>query len=381
MGALHGVLCGVVCSLLGLASVLAATAPADRAAPGPLLGLPTPVPRPATNPPGDASELGRRLFFDPRLSVNDTMSCAMCHIPTQGFTSNELRLAVGINGRSARRNAPSLYNVAYQRSMFHDGRVATLEEQIPFPLTHPAEMGNASIDDVVTRLRAIPDYRRSFRDAFGTDVTGDALASAIASYERTLVSADSPFDRWYFGRQEGAVDADVKRGFGIFSGRGGCIACHTVENSSALFTNHRFHNTGVHGIALIPDTAIDIELAPGLTIAMPRAQLDTILDSVKEDLGRYEFTGDVLDVGRYKTPSLRNVALTAPYMHNGVFLTLHEVIDYYDQGGTGAEGQDPRLRPLGLTDTEKGALHAFLLSLTGSNVEHLARSATRPYSR
>jgi cytochrome c peroxidase len=338
------------------------------------LGLPFPLPVPDNNPlTPEKIELGRRLFFDHRLSPNDTMSCAMCHVPTQGFTVNETRLAVGINGKTTRRNPPTLYNVAYQRLLFHDGREFTLEDQIISPLTNPAEMGNPSIGYVVDKVRKLPEYEEQFRQAFGEGVSVATLGKALASYERTLLSANSPFDRWCFGSDAGAVSDEVKAGFEIFAGKGKCFACHTVGKDAALFTDQEFHNTGVAQVQLIPEKTVDVDLGGGLIVQMPRTQVDEILTPPSKDLGRYEVTLDPVDLWRYKTPSLRNVALTAPYMHNGVLLTLEEVIDYYDRGGTGAEGQDARITPLHLTPEEKRALLAFLRSLTGDNVDMLVK--------
>jgi cytochrome c peroxidase len=344
-------------------------------------GLPTPLPVPDNNPlTREKVALGRRLFFDRRLSPNDTMSCAMCHVPAQGFTVNELRLAVGINGKTTKRNPPTLYNVAYQRLLFHDGREFTLEDQIISPLTNPIEMGNLSIGYVVDKVRRLPGYAEQFRQAFGEGVSVATLGKALASYERTLLSANSPFDRWYFAGDRAAVSDEVKTGFKIFLGKGQCFACHTVSKEAALFTDQGFHNTGVAQLQFIPEKTVDVDLGGGLVVQMPRAQVDEILTPPGKDLGRYEVTLDPTDLWRYKTPSLRNVALTAPYMHNGALLTLEEVLEYYDRGGTGAEGQDPRISSLHLTSEEKKALLAFLHSLTGANVKVLAQE-TAPDSQ
>ena len=340
----------------------------------PPLGLPPSLPVPDDNElTAEKVALGRRLFFDPRLSPNDTMSCAMCHIPGQGFTVNELRLAVGINGQTTKRNPPTLYNVAYQRLLFHDGREFTLEDQVISPLTNPVEMGNPSIGYVVEKIKKLPGYAEQFRRAFGEGVSVATLGKALASYERTLLSANSPFDRWYFGGDAAAVSNEVKAGFKIFTGRGQCFACHTVSKEAALFTNQGFHNTGAAQLQLIPEKTVDVDLGGGLRIQMPRAQVDEILTPPGKDLGRYEVTLDPTDLWRYKTPSLRNVALTAPYMHNGALLTLEEVIEYYDRGGTGSDGQDPRIAPLNLSAEEKKSLLALLHSLTGDNVKALAQ--------
>lgn len=340
------------------------------------LGLPSPLPVPEDNPQTpEKIALGRRLFFDRRLSPNDTMSCAMCHLPTQGFTVNETRLAVGINGQTTKRNPPTLYNVAYQRRLFHDGREFTLEDQIISPLTNPVEMGNPSMGYVVDKVRRLPGYQEQFQQAFGADVSVVTLGKALAAYQRTLLSGNSPFDRWYFGGDQAAVSDEVKAGFKIFTGKGQCSACHSVSKEGALFTGQGFHNTGVAQLKLIPEKTIAVDLGGGLIVHMPRTQIDEILLLPSKDLGRYEITLDPTDLWRYKTPSLRNVALTAPYMHNGVLLTLEEVIDYYDRGGTGAEGQDPRVSPLHLKQAEKRALLALLQSFTGDNVAVLAQES------
>ncbi|MBI3797680.1 MAG: photosynthetic protein synthase I, partial [Deltaproteobacteria bacterium] len=323
------------------------------------LGLPSPLPVPDNNPlTVEKVRLGRRLFFERRLSPNDTMSCAMCHIPAQGFTVNQLRLAVGINGKTAKRNPPTLYNVAYQRLLFYDGREFTLEDQMISPLTNPLEMGNPSIGYVVDRLKRLPDYAAQFRQVFAEEVSVATLGKALASYERTLLSANSPFDRWYFAGDGTGVSKEVKAGFKIFTGKGQCFACHTVSKEMALFTDQGFHNTGVAQLQFIPEKTVEMDLGGGLRVQLPRAQVDEVLTPPGKDLGRYEVTLDPTDLWRYKTPSLRNVALTAPYMHNGALLTLAEVIDYYDRGGTGSEGQDPRISPLELTSEEKIAVLA-----------------------
>ena len=341
------------------------------------LGLPVSLPIPVDNSlTPEKIALGRQLFFDRRLSPNDTMSCAMCHVPTQGFTVNETRLAVGMNGQSTKRNPPALYNVVYLRVLFHDGREFTLEDQVISPLTNPVEMANPSIGYVVNKVRKLSGYEEQFQKTFGEGISVATIGKAIASYERTLLSGNSPFDRWYFGKDQNAVSQEVKAGFKIFSGKGQCITCHTVTRDAALFTNQSFHNTGVAQLQLIPEKTIDVDLGGGLTVKMPRTQINEVLTPPEQDRGRYEVTLDPTDLWRYKTPSLRNVALTAPYMHNGALLTLEEVVDYYDRGGTGSEGQDPKISPLTLPPEEKHALVAFLHSLTGDNVQVLATETT-----
>ena len=209
-----------------------------RFAQNPPLGLP-PVPIPAENPlTRDKIDLGRKLFFDRRLSINDTFACATCHIPEQGFTNNEMRTAVGVEGRSVLRNSPTLYNVAYLMRLFLDGREISLENQIWQPITSHNEMAAPSIGWIINKIRRMRDYDGLFEKAFnGAGPNILTIGQALASYQRTLLAANSPFDRWYFGNQTDAVDESVKRGFGVFSGKGRCIACHTMQKEHALFTD------------------------------------------------------------------------------------------------------------------------------------------------
>ena len=216
-----------------------------RLAVDPPLGLP-PVPVPADNPLTRAKiELGRKLFFDRRLSINDTLSCATCHIPEQGFTNNELRTPVGVEGRAVLRNSPTLYNVAYQEHLFLDGRELSLENQVWQPMTAHNEMAAPSIGYVMRKIRRMGDYDGMFEEAFngrGPDIL--TIGQALASYQRTLLAADSPFDRWYFGGRQDAVGTSVKRGFALFSGKAQCIVCHRVEADHALFVDHQFPQHG-----------------------------------------------------------------------------------------------------------------------------------------
>ncbi|WP_245969754.1 cytochrome-c peroxidase [Thiocapsa rosea] len=337
----------------------------------PPLGLP-PVPEPADNPlTAQKIALGRKLFFDRRLSLNGTQSCAICHIPEQGFTSNELATAVGLEGRDVGRNTPTLYNVAYRRVLFHDGRERTLEHQAWQPMINPLEMANPSIGHVLARLRDLPDYAGLFELALdGRPATMDGVGMALASYQRTLVSADSPFDRWYFGGDADALSKSAQRGFALFTGDAGCHACHIVGEDHALFTDDGLHNTGTgYARDMAPTHASaprPVTLAPGVFGTLSPAALASVSRPGRShDLGRYHITGDPADRWRFRTPSLRNVTLTAPYMHDGSLRTLAEVVDFYDRGGEPNPLQDPRLRPLGLTPEARSDLVAFLESLTG----------------
>ena len=343
----------------------------------PPLGLP-PIPAPTDNPiTVDKVQLGRKLFFDRRLSANNTVSCAMCHIAEQGFSQNELRLPVGIEGKSVRRNAPSIYNTAYLDRVFHDGRETSLENQVWAPLLADNEMGNVSIGVVIERIRALDDYDERFSRAFGRGPDMQTVGMALASYERVLVSGDSAFDRWFYGGDEDALSKPAQRGFAVFRGKGRCVACHSVSEEFALFSDGRFHNTGIGYFATMrpADTELDVLLAPGHVERVETDLSRTTGTTVFRDLGRYEVTGDPDDRWKYRTPTLRNVELTAPYMHDGSLPTLRDVVLFYNRGGIPNEVLDPLIVPLGLDDTEIDDLLAFLRSLTGSNVDSLVADA------
>jgi cytochrome c peroxidase len=355
-------------------ALLAACTPAPPAAP---LGLPA-MQVPPHNPlTARKAALGRKLFFDRRLSPNGTMSCAMCHVPEQGFTAHELATPVGLEGRSVRRNAPTVLNAGWQKRLFHDGREISLENQVWGPLLAANEMGNPSIGYVIERIRSLEDYAGTFEATFDAKgVTPERIGAALASYERTLVAGDSRFDRWRYGGDGGALDAQERLGFEVFSGKGRCTACHLVGEKDALFTDHAFHNTGV-GWRRRAGTAARtrVQLAPGIHAELERQAIETFSEAPAQDLGRYEITLDPKDRWAYKTPSLRNVALTAPYMHDGSLPSLEAVVGFYDRGGIDNPGRSPLLAPLGLTREERAALVAFLDALTGSGIEALVAEA------
>ncbi|NOR79411.1 MAG: photosynthetic protein synthase I [Methyloprofundus sp.] len=341
------------------------------------LGLPA-VPVPANNPVTAAKiALGRKLFYDRRLSLNNTFSCAMCHIPEQGFSSNEMATAVGIEGRSVRRNSPSIYNVAYAELLFHDGRESTLEQQVWGPLLAHNEMGNPSIGNVINKINSLDDYQELFIQSFSKGPDMLTIGQAIASYQRSLNSANSAFDRWFFAKQSDSVSASVKRGFALFTGKAGCGACHLIDKKFALFTDNKMHNTGVGFQESMQKTITQqkIQVAPGIFITVDQQQLNAISEPKASDLGLYEITQNPADRWKYKTPSLRNVALTSPYMHNGSLATLTEVIEFYNRGGVANEMLDSRIKLLSLSAVEINELVEFLKSLTGSNVEQLVADA------
>jgi cytochrome c peroxidase len=340
----------------------------------PPLGLPA-VPQPTDNPITRAKvDLGRKLFFDRRLSLNDTFSCAMCHVPEQGFTSHELAMAVGFEGRSVRRNSPTIYNTAYLTRLFHDGREDSLEQQVWEPLLADNEMANPSIGAVLGKIRRIPEYRGLFEKAFdGRGVGMETLGMALASYQRTLVSGNSPFDRWYYGGEKDSLSASAQRGFDLFTGKAACSSCHTVGDDHALFTDNQLHNTGMgyrESMGIKPPKE-RVQLAPGVFVDVDRDIIDAVGEAPPPDVGLYEITQNPYDRWKYRTPSLRNVALTAPYMHNGSLSTLEDVVDFYNGGGVPNELLDARIRPLGLSDLEREDLVAFMHSLNGDNVDAL----------
>ncbi len=355
-------------------------APADLVAifNNPPLGLPA-VPVPEDNPVTDAKvKLGRKLFYDRRLSLNDTMSCAMCHVPEQGFANNELALAVGLEGRTVRRNAPTLYNIAYAERLFHDGRETRLEQQAWLPMLRRNEMANPSVGAVINKLRTMSDYDGLFEAAFDGRGPGmETVGAALASYQRTLLSANSDFDRWFYGKQEDALSPQAQRGYRIFSGKGLCTACHIVGENSALFTDNKLHNTGIGWYSAMAPVAAEqhVLIAPGIYATVTADKVAMVGHPELGDVGLYEITQDPNDRWRYKTPGLRNVALTAPYMHDGSLLTLADVVALYNRGGHPNEGLDPLILPLGLGTAEQGELVAFLESLTGDNVDILVSDA------
>ena len=360
---------GLLGALLCSASAPAQTPRAAQAVSPPVpLGLP-PLPYPARNALTAAKiELGRKLFFDRRLSFNGTMSCAMCHVPAQGFTSNELRTPVGNEGASVRRNAPTLLNVAYHPRLFHDGRDGALETQVWGPLLASDEMANPSIGYLLDRLRDLPDYAGRFEGAFaGRGASADTVGEALASFERTLLSGDSRFDRYRYAGEPDALSAEEKLGYAVFTGKGRCAACHLIGERSALFSDFRYHDTGLGWLRSQARPQVKVELAPGISAQMNVTTLRSIGAPPRSDLGRFEITRNPADRWAYKTPMLRDIARTAPYMHDGSLPTLEAVVEFYDRGGGGAPEQSPLIAPLGLSAAERAALVAFLRALDGRN--------------
>ena len=275
------------------------------------------------------TELGKRLFFDPRLSADKTISCATCHDPRKGWSDGK-PVSVGIHGLKGKRNAPTILNTFGFEALFWDGRAATLEEQAVKPIVTREEMG-FSAEGAERAIADVPGYKPFFAAAFGGEVvTIDRIARALAVFERSLRSMDSPYDRYNNGDQK-ALTPEAKRGMLLVQGSASCSACH----SGPTFSDSRFHNLGV-----------GIEKAP-------------------PDLGRFEISKRDRDRGGYRTPTLRNLKNTAPYMHDGSMKTLREVIDFYDKGGVENAWLDPDVQPLKLTEQNKTDILAFLEALNG----------------
>jgi cytochrome c peroxidase len=231
----------------------------------------------------------------------------------------------------------------------------------------------------VEKVRTLPDYPPLFERAFRSSPTVETIGQALATYLRTLLSAGSPFDRWRFAGEDGALDAAAQHGFRLFTGKARCASCHVVADKNALLTDHRFHDTGIAWFNTTRRNTgtgpLTVQLAPGVATSLPRSMVDSVGEPPVNDLGRYEITGDPADRWRIKTPTLRNIALTSPYMHDGSLSTLREVVEFYNRGAHAHDGLDPLLGPLGLGEEEIDDLVAFLRSLTGDNIDELVRDA------
>ena len=344
------------------------------------LGLPA-VEIPDNNPISrEKIELGKKLFFDRRLSLNNTVSCGMCHVPEQGFTNNEIKTAVGIEGRSNLRNTPTLLNIAFSKFLFHDAREFSLENQVWQPVLAHSEMAMPSFGFTIKKLQLIPGYKKLFNRAFPNEgINMETFGKAIASYERSLVSGNSKFDKWYYGGDKNIVNEKVKKGFDIFMGKGNCSSCHAVGEKSALFFDNKLHNTGIgyaESMGLLQNKKTRVQLAPGEYVEVDNDIIKSVNQQKrKNDLGLYTITENPSHRWLFKTAGLRNISLTAPYMHNGIFATLDEVIDFYNEGGFQNELLSPMIRKLNLSSLEKENLKLFLESLVGENINILIADA------
>jgi len=295
--------------------------------------LPTAVPTPPTNLNYKSKvTLGEQLFFDGRLSQNGAISCAFCHTPGLGFADPK-QVSIGVGGKQGGRQAPTVYNTGFNPVQFWDGRAGSLEEQAIGPIINPVEMAETH-ENVVNKLNKIRGYVEQFQAVFGTTVSMQGIAEAIAAYERTIISTNSAFDQYVLGEKT-AMSEEAQRGMALFKGKARCILCHNDSN----FTDNKFHNLGVPQVG-----------------------------PMKEDLGRYYVTRRPEDKGAFKTPTLRSIIETAPYMHDGAFKTLEEVVNFLDAGGGTNPNLSPLMKPLGLSAEEKKELIAFLHALTGEEI-------------
>ncbi len=349
------------------------------------LGLP-PVPVPASNPmTPEKIALGSTLFNDKRFSSTGEVSCATCHDAAKAFTDSPLKTSEGINKLTGTRNAPTVVNAAYFASQFWDGRSADLEDQSQHPFVNPVEMGLKDHEPILKIVRTDPAYGDMFRKAFGIEpaaIKMDHVKMAIASFERTLVAGDSPFDRWYFGGDKTAMSEAAVRGFKVFLEDGRCVSCHTIEQDHALFTDQRFHNIGV-GINRIQDKVP--EIAPKFLEAKAKGMdVDkaVLTDPNSSELGRFAVTDGLDELGSFKTPTLRNVAVTGPFMHDGSIKTLRDVVVHYNNGGVTTKGERVNdflsggIRELNLDEQQISDLVAFMEALTSP--QHVAVAGVTP---
>ena len=288
-------------------------------------------------------ELGRTLFFDKRLSNDNTIACANCHLMQHGFTDGQ-PVSTGIRGQKGGRSAPASFNRVFSSAQFWDGRAATLEDQSIGPFTNPIEHGFVNYDIMISKMKKIKGYNTLFLQVFGEDITIGNVGKAIASFQRTVLSGNSPADRFDQGGEAGAISAPAQRGLLLFRDKARCTKCHSGFN----FTDEKFHNIG------------------------------TGWDDNKVDLGRYMVTKNPEDISAFKTPTLREISRTAPYMHDGRFKTLDDVVNFYNQGGVKNPHQDPLILPLELTKEEKQDLVQFLRTLAGEGWKHATAPATFP---
>ena len=318
---------------------------------------------PADNPLTAAKiELGKKLYFDGRLSLDDHVACATCHDPRHGFAEDK-PVSIGVKDGKGVRNAPTVLNAAFLREQFWDGRAPTLEAQALQPLVNPVEMGMPNHAAVETKVRGVAEYPPLFAKAFGDPkITIQRVVQAIASYERTLLDVEAPIDRFLAGDQAALSDSQ-KRGWELFNGKARCNSCHGYVSAFPLFTDEQYHNIGV--------AAKDVsfgDLAAKLTQHPEDLAKLSHAEGINQ-LGRFLVTRERKDIGAFKTPQLRNIALTGPYMHDGSEKTLAEVIEFYDRGGNPNPWLDGGMRPLGLTAQEKADLVELMKSFTGDHLE------------
>ncbi len=360
---------GVLCAV----GVMAA-----QQSPSPLLGLP-PVPIPEDNPQTEAKiALGDKLYNETRFSTDGEVGCFTCHEPKKAFTDSPLKVSEGIEKKTGTRNAPTVVNSAYFTTQFWDGRSPDLEDQALHPFINPVEHGLVDHEPILEIVRADPDYVAAFQEVFGKagdEITMTEVTQAIAAFERTIVAGNSPFDRYFYGGENDAMNEQQKRGFDLFVNQGRCVSCHVIEQTQALFIDNRFHNIGV-GINTIQDDVPELA-SKFLKADMTLTEVDVavLTDARTSELGRFAISHDMDDLGSFKTPTLRNVALTAPYMHDGSIETLEDVMVHYMNGGV-TEAGDPvndflsgGIRPLNIEVEDIEDLVAFMEALTSPEIE------------
>jgi cytochrome c peroxidase len=363
---------------------------ADKSASGPPLGLPPP-PIPVGNPQTpEKIALGNKLFHDRRFSSTGLVACEKCHEPTKAFTDSPLQVSEGIQKLTGTRNAPTVVNAVYFESMFWDGRSPSLEDQALHPFLNPVEMALPSHEPILTIVRTDPEYATAFQRVFakeGLAISMKEVTQAIAAFERTQVAGNSPFDRYFYGGESKALTDAQKRGFDLFVNKGRCVSCHVTEQTQALFTDNRFHNVGVG----INDIQGDVPALAGefLKAKATLGEVDKLVlaDKRTSELGRFAISREFEGLGAFKTPTLRNVAVTPPYMHDGSLKTLRDVIVHYNNGGVTKEGNPVNdflsggIRPLSLTDAEIDDLVSFMEALTSPEYASLpsgARTEVKP---
>jgi len=335
---------------------------------------------PADNPQTpEKIALGEKLFFDGRLSVDGTVACSTCHDPARAFTDGR-PVSIGVQGRVGQRNAPTILNALYDKTQFWDGRAKTLEEQAKLPITNPSEMGQPSLDAAAAQIAAVPEYQEAFRAVFGRAPDGHDLVRAIASYERTQFSFDSPFDHFIAG-DKNAISESAKRGWELFNTRARCNKCHALteqKRDPTYFTDNDFHNIGIgiirHNVVALACKAEQL-IHSGNAVAIDRAAIETNMSA----LGRFLITRKDADIASFKTPDLRNVLITAPYFHDGSQETLWDVMDHYNKvDGTHNPYLDEDIQPLALSEAEIDDVVVFLATLTSSQyVEPGAKELAR----
>ena len=312
----------------------------------------------------DRIALGRKLYFDTRLSSDGTVSCATCHDVSRGFTDHR-NVSEGVGDHLGRRSAPTTLNAALFQSMFWDGRAPTAEEQAKLPILNPIEMGHPDGAAAVKSIEADPSYAALFQKAYGRAPNYEDVGRAIATFERTLIFLDAPFDKYMAG-DTSAISPAAQRGLVLFGGKARCVSCHMLNPSNPLGTDNLFHNIGVSARTRNFEDLARKGLAAVQQSSDQRALDNLALETDLGELGRFIVTRNRGDIGAFKTEQLRNVGITAPYMHDGSLRTLWDVVDHYNKGGETNPYLDGGIEPLNLSEAEIDDLVAFLFTLTDS---------------